>query len=58
MKFLLVAYVLMWFGVGFWAFKHSYDVDNDGNWKSNWRWIVWFVLVLGTAPVAKLIGLF
>jgi len=57
MKFLLVVYVIsVWAGVGLWAFKHNYDANNDGSFKANWRWIIWFILILGTAPIAKLVG--
>lgn len=55
MKFLLVVYVVIWGLVFLWAMSRSDDVDENGYFKFQWRFVIWFILVLGTPIIAKVV---
>lgn len=57
MKGLMVVYVLVWGLVTVWAIPHAEDTDENGYFKVQWRWLVWFAMVLGLLPFGKICGL-
>lgn len=57
MKFLLVAWVILMCAVFVWAMAHCDDTDKDGNFKFQWRFVLWFIMVLMIPVIAKFVGL-
>ena len=57
MKFLMIAYVLIDCLFGFFGIVHANDVDENDDFKVNWRLIVFLSMMMLSPIAAKLFGL-
>ena len=57
MKAIFVIYVIIWIFVFLWALAHADDTDENGFFKFQWRFLVWFLMLLSIPFVAKITGL-
>lgn len=57
MKFLVAIWVVLWCAVFVWGLAHRDDTDENGYFKFQWRFVLWFVMVLLTPFIAKFVGL-
>jgi hypothetical protein len=57
MKGLFVLFIFACCIIGMWAMYHRDDTDKNGYFKFQWRWIVWFIMLLSIPFLAKLCGL-
>lgn len=57
MKGLFVIYIIIWGLVAIWAMAHSEDVDENGYFKVQWRWILFLAMAGGIPAIGKICGL-
>jgi hypothetical protein len=57
MKIIFVLYIILWIITGILGTVHRNDVDENGEFKIAWWWIIWFIMLMFTPVMARLTGI-
>lgn len=58
MKWPMVVWFLLTGLCGNWAIAHRNDTDEEGNFRFQWRMIIWFLMLCAACPVWLICELF